>query len=183
MKERGSAALQQLREKQPALFWQHFTVHSLLVCQWWRDVARPSVLYLPTLTDTQLRYTDIALVIDYRPGNWLLIAPSLLVLFVSEGNCTVWTSFSRGCCFRSKSHLGMEDLAPKNTCKGVNGQPKTDESSSAAAHSVDSCCRSCLKSMKLRIPVDYKNEATQFLKLAGPVVRLCLWLNHFHIYW
>ncbi|KAG7217255.1 hypothetical protein INR49_027799 [Caranx melampygus] len=63
----------------------------------------------------------------------------------------------------------MEDLAPKNTCKGVNGQPKTDESSSAAARSVDSCCRSCLKSMKLWIPVDYKNEATQFLKLAGPV--------------
>uniref|UniRef100_A0A3B4TG07 Multidrug and toxin extrusion protein n=1 Tax=Seriola dumerili TaxID=41447 RepID=A0A3B4TG07_SERDU len=67
----------------------------------------------------------------------------------------------------------MEDLATKNTCKGVNGQSTTDESpaaaAAAAARSVDSCCGSCLKSIKLWIPVDYKNETVQFLKLAGPV--------------
>ncbi|XP_023277155.1 multidrug and toxin extrusion protein 1-like [Seriola lalandi dorsalis] len=68
----------------------------------------------------------------------------------------------------------MEDLATKNTCKGVNGQSTADESptaaaAAAAARSVDSCCGSCLKSIKLWIPVDYKNETVQFLKLAGPV--------------
>lgn len=68
----------------------------------------------------------------------------------------------------------MEDLATKNTCRGVNGQSKTDESPSAATRSVDSCCGSCMKRLKLWLPVDYKNESVQFLKLAGPVVRLCL---------
>lgn len=67
----------------------------------------------------------------------------------------------------------MEDLAPKNACRGINGQSKTDESP-PAAHGVESCCGSCLKSIKLWIPVHYKNETVQFLKLAGPVVRLCL---------
>ncbi|KAM9348252.1 multidrug and toxin extrusion protein 1-like [Symphorus nematophorus] len=62
----------------------------------------------------------------------------------------------------------MEDLATKNACRGVNGQSKTDESP-PAAHSVDSCCGSWLKSIKLRVPVDYKNEIAQFLKLGGPV--------------
>ncbi|XP_037604792.1 multidrug and toxin extrusion protein 1-like [Sebastes umbrosus] len=63
----------------------------------------------------------------------------------------------------------MEDLAAKNACRGVNGQSKTDESTSPAAHSVDSRCGSCLKSIKLWVPVDYKNETVQLLKLAGPV--------------
>ncbi|XP_040908150.1 multidrug and toxin extrusion protein 1-like [Toxotes jaculatrix] len=63
----------------------------------------------------------------------------------------------------------MEDLATKNACKGVNGQSKTDESPSPAARSVDSCCGSCLKNIKLWIPVDYKNETVQLFKLAGPV--------------
>ncbi|XP_035523081.1 multidrug and toxin extrusion protein 1-like [Morone saxatilis] len=62
----------------------------------------------------------------------------------------------------------MEDLATKTTCRGVNGQSKTDESP-PAAHSVDSCCGSWLKGIKLWVPVDYKNEIVQFLKLAGPV--------------
>uniref|UniRef100_A0A3B4XS26 Multidrug and toxin extrusion protein n=1 Tax=Seriola lalandi dorsalis TaxID=1841481 RepID=A0A3B4XS26_SERLL len=58
--------------------------------------------------------------------------------------------------------------------EGVNGQSTADESptaaaAAAAARSVDSCCGSCLKSIKLWIPVDYKNETVQFLKLAGPV--------------
>ncbi|XP_029957238.1 multidrug and toxin extrusion protein 1-like [Salarias fasciatus] len=45
-----------------------------------------------------------------------------------------------------------------------------DEASSNAAGSVDSCCGSCLESIKLRrFPADYKNEAVQCLKLAGPV--------------
>uniref|UniRef100_A0A3B4TFW3 Multidrug and toxin extrusion protein n=1 Tax=Seriola dumerili TaxID=41447 RepID=A0A3B4TFW3_SERDU len=60
-----------------------------------------------------------------------------------------------------------------NEVHGVNGQSTTDESpaaaAAAAARSVDSCCGSCLKSIKLWIPVDYKNETVQFLKLAGPV--------------
>ena len=68
----------------------------------------------------------------------------------------------------------MEDLATKNTYGGVNGHSKTDESPSAAARSVDSCCGSCMKRINLWLPVDYKNETVQFLKLAGPMVRLCL---------
>lgn len=63
----------------------------------------------------------------------------------------------------------MKDLATKNTCRGVNGQSKRDKSPPA-----ESCCGSWLKSIKLWVPVDYKNETFQFLKLAGPVVRLCL---------
>uniref|UniRef100_A0A3B4YDT5 Multidrug and toxin extrusion protein n=1 Tax=Seriola lalandi dorsalis TaxID=1841481 RepID=A0A3B4YDT5_SERLL len=50
----------------------------------------------------------------------------------------------------------------------VNESP-TAAAAAAAARSVDSCCGSCLKSIKLWIPVDYKNETVQFLKLAGPV--------------
>ncbi|XP_042287259.1 multidrug and toxin extrusion protein 1-like isoform X2 [Thunnus maccoyii] len=64
----------------------------------------------------------------------------------------------------------MEDLTTKNACKGVNGQSKTEQTpSAAAAHDVDSCCSGCLKSIKLWIPVDYKNETVQFLTLAGPM--------------
>ncbi|XP_029304679.1 multidrug and toxin extrusion protein 1-like [Cottoperca gobio] len=63
----------------------------------------------------------------------------------------------------------MEDLA-KITSRGVHGKSKTEESASPAAHSVDSCCGPCLKSIKLCVPVDFKNEIVQFLKLAGPVV-------------
>uniref|UniRef100_UPI0037E9A633 multidrug and toxin extrusion protein 1 n=1 Tax=Semicossyphus pulcher TaxID=241346 RepID=UPI0037E9A633 len=59
----------------------------------------------------------------------------------------------------------MEDLY---TNKGVNGLTKTDEPP-PAAHSVDSCCRSWLKTMKLLVPADYKNETVQFLRLAGPM--------------
>ncbi|XP_078121984.1 multidrug and toxin extrusion protein 1-like [Sander vitreus] len=64
----------------------------------------------------------------------------------------------------------MEDIATKNTCRGVNGQSKTDKSPSAAARSVDSCCGSCMKRLKLWLPVDYKNESVQFLKLTGPML-------------
>ncbi|XP_039632952.1 multidrug and toxin extrusion protein 1-like [Perca fluviatilis] len=64
----------------------------------------------------------------------------------------------------------MEDLATKNTYGGVNGHSKTDESPSAAARSVDSCCGSCMKRINLWLPVDYKNETVQFLKLAGPML-------------
>lgn len=70
----------------------------------------------------------------------------------------------------------MEDLAAKNACREVNGQSKTDESP-PAAHSIDSCCGSWLNRIKLWVPVDYKNETVQFLKLAGPMVRLCLDAN------
>ncbi|KAM3601938.1 uncharacterized protein V6R79_021579 [Siganus canaliculatus] len=63
----------------------------------------------------------------------------------------------------------MEDSATENACRGVNGQSKTDESP-PAAHTVDSCCGSWLKNMKRWVPVDYKNEAVHFLKLAGPVL-------------
>ncbi|XP_070699532.1 multidrug and toxin extrusion protein 1-like [Pempheris klunzingeri] len=62
----------------------------------------------------------------------------------------------------------MEDLATKTACRGVNGQFKTVESP-PAAHSIDSCCGSCLKSITRWVPVDYKIETVQFLKLAGPV--------------
>ncbi|KAM7374367.1 hypothetical protein PAMP_007028 [Pampus punctatissimus] len=58
----------------------------------------------------------------------------------------------------------MEDLATKTACRGVNGKSKTDQAPAA-----DSDCSGCLKSIKLWIPVDYKNETVQFLKLAGPV--------------
>ncbi|XP_063751412.1 multidrug and toxin extrusion protein 1-like isoform X1 [Eleginops maclovinus] len=61
----------------------------------------------------------------------------------------------------------MEDLA---ACVRVNGKSKTDESAFPAAHSVDLHCGSRLKSIKRWIPVDYKNEIVQFLKLTGPVV-------------
>uniref|UniRef100_A0A671WRP8 Multidrug and toxin extrusion protein n=1 Tax=Sparus aurata TaxID=8175 RepID=A0A671WRP8_SPAAU len=50
----------------------------------------------------------------------------------------------------------------------LNGQSKTDESP-PADHSVDSCCGSWLKNIKLGVPAAYKNETVQFLKLAGPV--------------
>ncbi|XP_034463275.1 multidrug and toxin extrusion protein 1-like [Hippoglossus hippoglossus] len=66
----------------------------------------------------------------------------------------------------------MEDLATEKSCKGVNGQSQKDKSppaAAAAAPRVDSCCGSCLRRIKLWIPVDYKNEIVQFLKLAGPV--------------
>uniref|UniRef100_A0A3Q1H8W8 Multidrug and toxin extrusion protein n=1 Tax=Acanthochromis polyacanthus TaxID=80966 RepID=A0A3Q1H8W8_9TELE len=53
---------------------------------------------------------------------------------------------------------------------GVNGQSKTDESPSPAARSVDSCCGSCLKRIKLWVPVEYKGEAVQVFKLAGPML-------------
>lgn len=66
----------------------------------------------------------------------------------------------------------MKDLETENTCSGVNGQSNGDKSP-PAAHSVDSCCGSWLKSIKLWVPVNYKNEMVQVLKLAGPVVRLC----------
>ncbi|XP_036974787.1 multidrug and toxin extrusion protein 1-like isoform X1 [Acanthopagrus latus] len=62
----------------------------------------------------------------------------------------------------------MEDLATNKACRGANGQSKTDESP-PADHSVDSCCGSWLKNIKLGIPAAYKNETVQFLKLAGPV--------------
>uniref|UniRef100_A0A3P8U5R5 Multidrug and toxin extrusion protein n=1 Tax=Amphiprion percula TaxID=161767 RepID=A0A3P8U5R5_AMPPE len=64
----------------------------------------------------------------------------------------------------------MDDLATKNACRGVNGQSKTDESPSPAARSVDSCCGSCLKRIKLWVPVEYKGEAVQVFKLTGPVL-------------
>lgn len=57
----------------------------------------------------------------------------------------------------------MEDLATKTACR--DGQSKTDKSP-PAAHRIDSC----LKSIKRWVPVDYKNETVQILKLAGPVV-------------
>lgn len=66
----------------------------------------------------------------------------------------------------------MKDLATENTCSGVNGQSKGDKSP-PAAHSVDSCCVSWLKSVNLWVPVNYKKETVQVLKLAGPVVRFC----------
>ncbi|XP_049447722.1 multidrug and toxin extrusion protein 1-like [Epinephelus fuscoguttatus] len=69
-----------------------------------------------------------------------------------------------------RQRASMEDLATKSACRGVNGQSKTDESPPPAAHSVDSRCGSCLKSIKLWVPVDYKNETVQLLKLAGPVL-------------
>lgn len=94
---------------------------------------------------------------------------------MSEENCTVHASSSLGLSsVYAKSHFSMEDLATKTACRGVNGQSKTEQAPSAAAaaaHGVESCCSGCLKSIKLWIPVDYKNETVQFLKLAGPVVR------------
>lgn len=68
----------------------------------------------------------------------------------------------------------MEDLVSESTCRGVIGQSKTDELPPPAALSVDSSCRSCLKSIKRWVPLDYKHEMVQLLKLAAPVVRLCL---------
>ncbi|XP_074528482.1 multidrug and toxin extrusion protein 1-like [Halichoeres trimaculatus] len=62
----------------------------------------------------------------------------------------------------------MGELYTTAANRGVNGHTKTDESP-PAAHSVDSCCRSLLKRMKLWVPADYKNETVRFLKLAGPV--------------
>uniref|UniRef100_A0A3P8VLM6 Multidrug and toxin extrusion protein n=1 Tax=Cynoglossus semilaevis TaxID=244447 RepID=A0A3P8VLM6_CYNSE len=62
----------------------------------------------------------------------------------------------------------MEDLSQENTCKGKN-QIKSDRSPSPAVRSVDSCCGSWLKRVKLWIPVEYKNETVHFLKLSGPV--------------
>uniref|UniRef100_A0A669AZT5 Multidrug and toxin extrusion protein n=1 Tax=Oreochromis niloticus TaxID=8128 RepID=A0A669AZT5_ORENI len=56
-----------------------------------------------------------------------------------------------------------------STCRGVIGQSKTDELPPPAALSVDSSCRSCLKSIKRWVPLDYKHEMVQLLKLAGPV--------------
>ncbi|KAM9846399.1 multidrug and toxin extrusion protein 1-like [Aulostomus maculatus] len=56
----------------------------------------------------------------------------------------------------------MEDVATKTAREGVNGGSRTH-------HNVDSCC-SCLKSIKLWMPADYKNETILILKLAGPVV-------------
>ncbi|XP_055004222.1 multidrug and toxin extrusion protein 1-like [Boleophthalmus pectinirostris] len=44
-----------------------------------------------------------------------------------------------------------------------------NEPSSSSAHDVESCCGSCLKNIKPRIPAVYKNEVVQVFKLAGPV--------------
>uniref|UniRef100_A0A3B4GY53 Multidrug and toxin extrusion protein n=1 Tax=Pundamilia nyererei TaxID=303518 RepID=A0A3B4GY53_9CICH len=63
----------------------------------------------------------------------------------------------------------MEDLVSESTCRGVIGQSRTDELPPSAALSVDSSCGSCLKSIKRWVPLDYKHEMVQLLKLAGPV--------------
>lgn len=76
--------------------------------------------------------------------------------------------------FSAKSHFRMEDLVSESRCRGVIGQSRTDELPPSAALSVDSSCGSCLKSIKRWVPLDYKHEMVQLLKLAGPVVRLCL---------
>lgn len=104
-------------------------------------------------------------------GYWLLSASFTL----SEGNALCehhlvwdWVLFS------AKSHFRMEDLVSESRCRGVIGQSRTDELPPSAALSVDSSCGSCLKSIKRWVPLDYKHEMVQLLKLAGPVVRLCL---------
>lgn len=103
-------------------------------------------------------------------GYWLFSASFTL----SEGNALCehylvwdWVLFS------AKSHFRMEDLVSESTCRGVIGQSRTDELPPSAALSVDSSCGSCLKSIKRWVPLDYKHEMVQLLKLAGPVVRLC----------
>ncbi|KAL6098639.1 slc47a2 [Pungitius sinensis] len=66
----------------------------------------------------------------------------------------------------------MEDSTSKDAGRGVNGHRTTDGSPSAAAaaaHTVESHCGSCLRSIELWLPVDYKNETIQLFKLAGPV--------------
>uniref|UniRef100_A0A3P8QUD2 Multidrug and toxin extrusion protein n=1 Tax=Astatotilapia calliptera TaxID=8154 RepID=A0A3P8QUD2_ASTCA len=63
----------------------------------------------------------------------------------------------------------MEDLVSESRCRGVIGQSRTDELPPPAALSVDSSCGSCLKSIKRWVPLDYKHEMVQLLKLAGPV--------------
>uniref|UniRef100_A0A3Q4GVK5 Multidrug and toxin extrusion protein n=1 Tax=Neolamprologus brichardi TaxID=32507 RepID=A0A3Q4GVK5_NEOBR len=63
----------------------------------------------------------------------------------------------------------MEDLVYESTRRGVIGQLRTDELPPSAALSVDSSCGSCLKSIKRWVPLDYKHEMVQLLKLAGPV--------------
>uniref|UniRef100_A0A3P9CTL0 Multidrug and toxin extrusion protein n=1 Tax=Maylandia zebra TaxID=106582 RepID=A0A3P9CTL0_9CICH len=63
----------------------------------------------------------------------------------------------------------MEDLVSESRCRGVIGQSRTDELPPSAALSVDSSCGSCLKSIKRWVPLDYKHEMVQLLKLAGPV--------------
>ncbi|KAK7926159.1 hypothetical protein WMY93_008469 [Mugilogobius chulae] len=53
---------------------------------------------------------------------------------------------------------------------GENGASKAEkEPSSSSARDVESCCGSCLKNIKHRIPAVYKNELLQIFKLAGPV--------------
>uniref|UniRef100_A0A667XWK0 Multidrug and toxin extrusion protein n=1 Tax=Myripristis murdjan TaxID=586833 RepID=A0A667XWK0_9TELE len=67
----------------------------------------------------------------------------------------------------------MEDSAANTACaNGVNGECKTDEAPAGASHGSAShtCCGSCLKAIKSWIPVVYRNEAVQLLKLGGPVV-------------
>lgn len=73
--------------------------------------------------------------------------------------------------FSDKPHIIMKDLATETACRGVNGQSRKDESPPAAP-SIDACCGSWLRSIKLCLPVEYKDEMVRFLKLAGPVVRL-----------
>ncbi|XP_033833727.1 multidrug and toxin extrusion protein 1-like [Periophthalmus magnuspinnatus] len=53
---------------------------------------------------------------------------------------------------------------------GESGASKAEkEPSSSSAHTVESCCGSCLKNIKPRIPAVYKNELVEIFKLAGPV--------------
>lgn len=67
----------------------------------------------------------------------------------------------------------MTDLSTENACRGLNGRSERHESA-PAAHNVDSCCGSWRNRLKLCIPVEYKTEAVQFLKLSLPMVRLSL---------
>lgn len=74
----------------------------------------------------------------------------------------------------------MEDSAANTACaNGVNGDCRTDEAPTGASHGTAShtCCGSCLKAIKSWIPVVYRNEAVQLLKLGGPVVRFLFGSN------
>lgn len=137
-----------------------------------REKRSETIICRPTRYSHCVKTLPRLLIIRQVIGYWLhpsLLAPKCPRRIVLYGHHSVWDRVV----FSAKSHLSMKDSATKTTCRGENGESRRDKSP-PAVHSVDSCCGSWLKSIRRWVPVDYRNEALQFLKLAGPMVRVCL---------
>ncbi len=63
-----------------------------------------------------------------------------------------------------------------NTETQINGYPKQDISHAAQSNS-QSVCDECRRKLRSLLPVNYKEEILELLKLAGPVVSVNITLT------